>query len=104
MKVRFTGPADADLEEIGDWIAQEDPLRATGFIAEIRKAAAALSRYGRRYPVVSQLAEQEIRKRSFRRYLIFYRMRATDVQILRIVHGSRDWAALLGETDRPATD
>jgi len=31
-------------------------------------------------------------------YLIFYRVR-DEVQVLRIVHGARDWLALLDEAD-----
>jgi plasmid stabilization system protein ParE len=36
-----------------------------------------------------------VRKKVHRRYLIFFRIEAGEVQILRIVHGSRDWAALV---------
>lgn len=95
MKVRFAGPANVDLEEIGDWIAQEDPLRAATFIADLRRASAALSRHPRRYPIASPVAAAGIRKKVYRRYLIFYRVQEQEVQILRIIHGSRDWAALL---------
>ena len=32
MIVLMTGEAEADLEEIGDWIAEDNPLRAIAFI------------------------------------------------------------------------
>lgn len=35
MRVLFTSLADTDLEEIGDYIAQDNPARALTFIQEI---------------------------------------------------------------------
>jgi plasmid stabilization system protein ParE len=96
VKVRFTARADGDFEEIGDWIAQDDPQQAARFVRELRKAAAALSRYPRRYPVVPGTSG-ELRKKLYRDYLIFYRVHESEVQILRICHGSRDWAAIFNE-------
>lgn len=97
MKVRFTALADRDLETIGDWIAQDDPQRAASFVRELRKAAAGLSRYPQRYPTVPGLPI-EVRKKSYRDYLVLYRVNETEVQILRVFHGSRDWAGILDET------
>lgn len=94
MKVRFTAPAEADLEEIGDWIAREDPERAASFIRELRGAAAGLGRDPRRCPAVPGFNGQ-IRKKSYRQYLILYRVRGSEVQILRFVQGSRDWMNIL---------
>jgi toxin ParE1/3/4 len=99
VKVRFTAPADADFEAIGDWIAQDDPQRAGSFIRELREAAAALGRYPRRYPTLPG-APAEVRKKSYRQYLILYRVREREVQILRVGHGSRDWTAILSEASQ----
>jgi toxin ParE1/3/4 len=99
VRVRFTSGARADLSVIGDWIAQDDPTRAVTFTAELVRAAKAISTRVRHYPVAASLAEGEIRKKNHRRYLISYRILGREVHILRIVHGSRDWAALLGEAE-----
>lgn len=104
MRVRFAGPANVDLEEIGDWIAQEDPLRAATFIVDLRRASETLSRHPRRYPIASPHAASGIRKKAYRRDLIFYRVQEQEVQILRIIHGSRDSAALLREVAKEAID
>jgi len=96
VKVRFTAPADVDLEAIGDWIAQDDPQRAASFVRELRKAAAALGRYPRRNPTLPG-GPVELRKKSYRQYLIFYRVLEMEVQILRVGHGARDWAAILSK-------
>ena len=39
------------------------------------------------------------RKRVHGRYLILYRIRKTEVEVLRVVHSARNWAALLGDAD-----
>jgi len=95
VKVRLTGDALADLEEIGDWIAQDNPGRADSFIAELRKVCATLATRARRYPVAFSRPGGEVRKRTSGNYLIFYRIAHGEVQVLRILHGARDWAALL---------
>lgn len=96
MKIRFTAPAEIDLETIGDWIAQDDPKRAATFVRELRKAAAGLARYPRRYPTLPD-SQAEVRKKSYRDYLILYRVSEREVQVLRIVHGARDWAEIFNE-------
>ena len=97
MSVKFTRPAEQDLEEIGDWISQDDPIGAAEFIAELRAASKTLATHPRRYPVVAHRGDSEVRKMVHRRYLIFYRVRQGDVEVLRVAHGARDWGALMGE-------
>ncbi|MGZ8308155.1 MAG: type II toxin-antitoxin system RelE/ParE family toxin [Allosphingosinicella sp.] len=41
----------------------------------------------------------EVRKRIHDRYVILYRLLDKEVEILRVVHGARDWAALLDALD-----
>lgn len=95
MKVRISDRAQADLEEIGDWIAAENPLRADSFVAELADRALALGRHPRRFPAVARVAG--LRKLVWRGYLIFYLILPDRVEIARIIHGSRDWAALFAE-------
>jgi plasmid stabilization system protein ParE len=95
VKVALTPDALADLKEIGRWIAQDNPPRARSFVKNLRDASFSLGRQSQRFPVALQSAGSPIRKRLYHGYLIFYRVEAEVVQVLRIVHGSRDWAALL---------
>jgi len=37
----------------------------------------------------------EIRKRVYERYVILYRVLEKEVEVLRIVHGARDWVSIL---------
>jgi len=36
MRFRFSRRAEADIEEVGDYIARDNPARAVTFIAELR--------------------------------------------------------------------
>ena len=93
MKVTITRDALTDLKEIGGWIAEDDARRARSFVKELREASKSLGRQPRRFPEVP--GNNAIRKRTYRGYLIFYRIESGAVQVIRIVHGSRDWAAIL---------
>ena len=97
MKVVLTERALADLDEIADWIGRDDWDRAEAFVDDLESRCMTLSRYPRRYPLVPGATAGSLRKLSYSGYLIFYRMIETQVEIVRIVHGARDWAALLGE-------
>ena len=95
MKVRLSRPAQIDLEEIGDWIGEDNPLRAISFLDELERRCRTLARFPRRYPVVLSMEGVEIRKRSYRRYVILYRVKDETVFVERIVHSARDWMALV---------
>lgn len=97
MKVRITAPAKADLGEIAEWIGSGNPDRAVSFAEELWERCQSLANRPRRFPVAAAVGEREIRKLSYRGYLIFYLVMKDRVEVARIVHGSRDWAALLGE-------
>ena len=43
MQYRFSRQAERDIEEIGDFIARDNPGRAVTFIAELRESAGELS-------------------------------------------------------------
>lgn len=95
MKVAWTQAAQADLEEISDYIKTDNPARAASFVNEIVDAGDAIADMPRAFPLVPRLEQRGIRHRTFGRYLIFYRIEAEQVQILHVVHGARDYIRLL---------
>jgi len=97
MIVRISSLAGADLEEIGDWIAPDNPIRAASFVDQLVDRCLGLAQNPRQFPAIRRPGGNGIRKLSWRGYLIFYRVREAEVEIVRIVHGSRDWVTLLGE-------
>ncbi|HMG46450.1 MAG TPA: type II toxin-antitoxin system RelE/ParE family toxin [Allosphingosinicella sp.] len=96
MKVRFNASAEADLEAIGDWIAEDDPGRAASFVVELRERCLSLTDKPNRFPVARRTGGHVFRKLVHRDYLIFYRVLADRVDIVHVLHGARDWTGLLG--------
>lgn len=94
MRVRFTEKAEADLEEIADYIAADDPDIAVEFAMDIREACVGLAEYPLRYPKTPSGVDLLLRRRPFRSYLIFYRVMDETVMISRIVHAARDFEKL----------
>lgn len=104
MKVALTLEALADLKEIGRWIARDNPRRARTFAKDLTEASMSLGRQPRRFPFAFPSGEPPVRKRVHRDYLIFYRVEAEAVQVIRIVHGSRDWVTVIRDMKRTETD
>lgn len=95
MKVRLTQEARAELRHIGDHIATDNPARARSFVHELLTACAALADMPLSHPLVPRYQEQGVRRRVHGNYLIFYRVEATQIVILRVLHGARDYVPLL---------
>jgi addiction module RelE/StbE family toxin len=94
VKVNLAPEARADLKAIAKWIDDDNPDRADSFVDELERACAAFGRRPYRFPAV-QVAGRDLRKRVYRDYLIFYRVLENQVEVVRSVHGKRDWVPLL---------
>lgn len=95
MQLVFSAEAEADLEEIGDFIAGDNPSRAASFTRSLRAACVGLCDHPERFPVLRVSASQTLRHRSLSPYRIIYGIRTDVVFIVRIVHGARDLDSLL---------
>lgn len=95
MIVAFTEAAERDLEDIGDHIALYDPIRAISFIRELRVKCLGLATLPNRFPLVPRHAAAAVRRCGHGDYLIFYRVEPTQVTVLHILHGARDYLAIL---------
>lgn len=93
MQCVFSPLAEQDLEEIGDYIARDNPDRALSFIREIRGQCAKITHNPRAAPLRPELGTG-IRMVSFWRYLIFYTFDSDLIRIERILHGARNIPAL----------
>ena len=97
MKVILAPEALDDLRNIATWIAEDNPIRAQSFSRELRDKCASLSQNARRFRIVRRVGDHDIRKCNHRHYLIFYRVIASQVEILHVLHGSRDWDAIFAK-------
>jgi plasmid stabilization system protein ParE len=95
MIVTITEEAERDLEAIGDYIALDDPVRAIGFISELREKCLTLAELPDRFPLVARFEAQGVRRRVHGNYLIFYRIEREQVIVLHILHGAQDYGATL---------
>lgn len=96
--VVFTVQAEHDLEEIGDYIAADNPSRAVSFVREIREHCLKISASPLAYVARPELGK-DIRSCAHGRYLILFQSSDEDVLIVRVLHGARDLPALFqGET------
>jgi addiction module RelE/StbE family toxin len=95
VKVRFSREARRDLRRIGDYIAQDSPLRARQFVRELRSRAMQLAENPLAFPLVPRHEHNGIRRRVFRDYLIFYLIEGEIVHIVHIQHGAQDYEAIL---------
>jgi toxin ParE1/3/4 len=90
LRIRWTRPALADLEAIGDFIARDNPAAARRIVVGLVASVDALRDYpnlgrpgrltGTRELVVSGTP-----------YVVPYRVLGDDVQILAVFHGARRW-------------
>jgi toxin ParE1/3/4 len=95
MRVVITDAAKADLLDIGEFIRPHHPARARSFVDELIHHCEALADMPRAFPLVPRYEHYGIRRYVHRDYLIFYRVTADMVEIIHILHGARDYAALL---------
>ena len=95
MRLRWTSRAERDLEEIAAYIGQDNPAAAVRVILELIDQVEsrllgqpAMGRPGRvlgtRELVIGGLP-----------YVVPYRLREKDIEILRVLHTSRRWPVAL---------
>lgn len=88
MRVEISPLAERDLEAIGDFIADDNPLRAVSFVAELRMQCAEISKAPLACHARPELGEG-IRSCAYGNYVI---------RIVRVLHGAMDIAAQFGDT------
>jgi len=91
MIVHLTAEAERDLEQIGDYIAQDNPERALSFVLELRDKCLNLADTPYGFPVVPRYERYGIRRRVHGNYLIFYRIDGDQVAVVHILHGAREF-------------
>lgn len=97
MIVRITATAERDLEEIADYIAQDNPIRALTFLQELRDRCTSLADTPLGFPLVPRYEHHGIRHRVHGNYLIFYRVHESQVVVIHVLHGAMDYTSLFDE-------
>ena len=88
-RVAFTHRAEADLEEIADYIAAENPRRAVTVVRDLRRRCEGLDRQPRAHRLREEFGPG-VRVMVHRAWLVFYSLRDDGrVLIQRVIHGAR---------------
>ena len=93
MTVLFLPSASADFEQIHDFIAEDNPIKAGEFVASLKEKCLALGQnphMGRSRPEI----RPDLRGFSVPPYIILYRIVNSSIEIVNVIHGSRDFEAL----------
>jgi len=89
MRLEFQPQAVRDLEGIGDYIADDNPVRAVTFIRELRSHCHLIEQTPLAYPLRSDIATG-IRSAAYGRYVIYFTVDKDVVRIIRVLHGAMD--------------
>ncbi len=95
MIVIINPGAEADLQRIGDIIAENNPIRAVTFARELRQRCESLAHTPRRFPLVPRYEHTGVRRVVHGNYLIFYHVGVHKIDVLRIVHSAMNYEAIL---------
>ena len=96
MRLRILPAAEDDLFAIGRYIEQSNPEAAARFSARLEERCRQLAHQPHLGPARPDIAA-DLRFLPHRSYLIFYRIEADVVVVVRVVHGARDVAAVFRE-------
>jgi toxin ParE1/3/4 len=87
---RLTPAAVADLQDIWDYIATDSSTAADAFIQDLYESCDLLAKA----PLIGRVRddlEPGLRCFPHRTYLVFYKLTPTQVVIIRVLHGSRNY-------------
>ena len=92
----YSGPAEADLDDIFDFIAADNPPRARTYIEEIRQACRDLCHT----PLIG-IERADLRPGLrilplWRRVVVAYELPPGELLVLRVFTGGRDYETIMG--------
>ena len=98
MRIEVSSLVEGDLDEIADYIAQDNPRWALSFLREIREQILALGRRPLRFRLRIEL-EEDARVALVGRYGILFRIREDALRVERVVYVAHDLLALFPEDE-----
>lgn len=98
-RLRIAAAAEADLTDIAVFIATDSPARAGTFVRQLRTACRGLLDKPYRFPRASPGRNANVRKRPYGAYVIIYAVDENAVEIVRVLHGARDYQKIFEAID-----
>ena len=93
--VRVSAEAEADLLAILEYVSRDSNDAALRLIDRLTESATDLGTTALEHSLIPRHEETGLRRRIVGRYAIIYAIDRDNVDILHIVHGARNFAALL---------
>jgi addiction module RelE/StbE family toxin len=90
MKLVWTDPSLDDLRAVRDYIARDSDYYAADLVEQIVLSAERLRRFPKLGRVVPEVQDENTRELLHQNYRIIYRIVGERIEILAIVHGSRN--------------
>jgi toxin ParE1/3/4 len=97
LPIRYLATAERDLDDIFEYILQDNPVAASSLLEEIDQSISHLScnpEFGV-VPKDDRLKRMGYRVLIVRKYLVFYVVKSESIQIRRVLHGARQYGFLL---------
>ncbi|HSB95323.1 MAG TPA: type II toxin-antitoxin system RelE/ParE family toxin [Spongiibacteraceae bacterium] len=94
MNVIWSRRALQDVEHIRDYIAQDSPAYAQPFIERLLSATRHLQQFPQSGRAMPEANNSNIREVIYQGYRIIYRLGSDAIEIVMVVHGSRDLSNL----------
>jgi toxin ParE1/3/4 len=92
VEVRWSPQAADDLEAIRSFIGKDSPSYAAIFGEKIVASVQSLNHNPERGRIVPETKDPSIREIFLKKYRIIYRICVEAVEIITIIHGSRDFS------------
>jgi len=91
FRVEITATAEADVAEIWEYIAQDNPEAASDFILRLEEQIGALENFPERCPRVpeNRLLGARYRHLLFGHYRAIFKIAGDRVIVMRVLHGAR---------------
>jgi toxin ParE1/3/4 len=96
VRVVFSNQAAIALEEIGDYIAADNPVRAVSFVREVRDHFQQIAKAPLAYARWPEPGDS-VRSCTHGNHLILFMPDEREIFVARGVHGRRDLGALLSD-------
>lgn len=98
MKVIWSRRALLDVEHIRDYIAQDSPAYAQPFVERLLHATRHLAEFPHCARAMPEAQNLRVREVMYQGYRIIYRLGSDAIEIVMVVHGSRN---LSGQENTP---
>lgn len=94
MSFRLLPRAELDLQEIAEYIALDDPAAANRQLRRLTRGFERLSAFPRIGTAHDDI-RPGMRLLPIAPYLVLYRLAGNSVEIVRVIHGAREWRELI---------